>query len=316
MIAVVLVLQGLLILATLLFLREVWTVLRARVPERTRETAVGDGRFEAEIPKVVWTYWHAATPPDFIAACLENWQRFAPDHEIRLLNRHSALDWLPALRADFDTLPAYRQADWLRVQLLARHGGVWMDASILLARDLDWLHQQRARRAASYVGFYIDRFTTRPDQPIVENWLMAAAPGCPFTRALADAFDRALDDGAEAVLAQLAAEGRADRVLQGLDHDSQRYLLMHVVAADLLDRHGAGYRLALMRAEDGPFAWLCGVGWRKTHLFVRIALTPCPRRLPALLKLRGNDRRVVERHWLRRRVLPGSVLDELLRRPS
>lgn len=312
----VVLLKGLLVLATLLFLREVWTVLRARVPAHTRETVVGEARCERPIPKIIWTYWHAAPPPDFIRACLENWRRFAPDHEIRLLDRNTVLVWLSALRPDFDALPAYRQADWLRVQLLARHGGIWMDASILLARDLDWLHQQQARRAASYVGFYIDRFTTRPDQPIVENWLMAAAPGCPFTRALADAFDQALNDGAEAVLARLADEGRATRVLQGLDHDSQRYLLMHVVAADLLDRHAADYRLVLMRAEDGPFAWLSGVGWRKTHLYVRVALTPCPRRLPAVLKLRGNDRRVIERHWLRGRLLPGSALDTLMRRPT
>lgn len=312
----VLLLKGLLILATLLFLRELWTVLRARVPERTRETVVGQARFEAPIPKVIWTYWSTTPAPDFIKACLENWRRFAPDHEIRLLDRDSAFSWLPALRADFDALPAYRQADWLRVQLLARHGGIWMDASILLARDLDWLHQQQARRAASFVGFFIDRFTNRLDQPIVENWLMAAAPGCPFTQALGDAFDKALDEGAEAVLARLAEQGRATRVLQRLDHDSQRYLLMHVVAADLLDQRSASYRLVLMRAEDGPFAWLSGVGWRKTHLYVRIALTPCPRRLPAVLKLRGNDRRVIERHWLRGRVLPGSALDALLRRHS
>ncbi len=143
---------------------------------------------------------------------------------------------------------------------------------------------------------------------------MAAAPGCPFARALADAFDEALDAGAEALLARLATQGRSAQVLQGLDATSQRYLLMHVVAADLLDRQAAQYRLVLMRAEDGPFAWLSQVGWRKTHLFVRIALTPCPRRLPALLKLRGNDRRIVERHWLRGRVLPGSVLDCLMRR--
>jgi Capsular polysaccharide synthesis protein len=316
MTTVVLLLQGLLVLVTLLFLREVWTVLRARVPEHTRETVVGAARCEAEIPKVIWTYWHTEPPPDFIAACLENWQRFAPDHEIRLLHRNSALDWLPSLRTDFDTLPAYRQADWLRIHLLARHGGIWMDASILLARDLGWLHQQRARRAACYVGFYIDRYTTRPEQPIIENWLMAAVPGCPFTSALARAFDEALDIGAEALLARLQQQGLAARVLQALDASAQRYLLMHVVAADVLERDASVFRLALLRAEDGPFAWLCGVGWRKTHLFVRIALTPCPRRLPALLKLRGNDRRIAERHWLRRRILPGSVLDELLRRPS
>ncbi len=47
---VVLILKGLLILGTVLFLREVWTVLRARVPERTHETTVGAARGDTPIP--------------------------------------------------------------------------------------------------------------------------------------------------------------------------------------------------------------------------------------------------------------------------
>jgi hypothetical protein len=102
--------------------------------------------------------------------------------------------------------------------------------------------------------------------------------------------------------------------VQGLDEDFQRYLLMHVAAADLLDRQPDAARLLLLRAEDGPFAWLAGVGWRKRHLYARIALTNCPRMMPAVLKLRGGDRAVVERHWLRGRYLAISALAQLVDR--
>ena len=299
-----------------LVLRELAVVLRARVPTQTRIVTVGEAApaCREDIPRVIWTYWQTAPVPPFIQACLDNWRRFAPDHEVRLLDRSNVAQWLPALRVDFDEMPAYRQADWLRIQLLAQHGGIWMDASMLLSRDLAWLHETRRRRAADYIGFYIDRYTTRPELPIVENWMMASVPGGLFVTALAPAFDRALDDGAEAVLQRLRQEGRHARVVQALTEDFQRYLLMHVAASDLLDRNPQAARLALLRAEDGPFAWLDGVGWRKRHLYARLALVPCPKILPAVLKLRGGDRAVVERNWRRGWVSPFSALRHLLER--
>ena len=307
-------LAGLAGLVAALLLREVLTVLQAQAPSQVHEVTIGAQApaCNAEIPKVIWTCWHTAPAPAFIEACLANWRRFAPDHELRLLDRASITTWLPALRADFDTLPAYRQADWLRIQLLARHGGLWMDASMLLSRSLSWLHEARARHAAEYVGFYIARYSTRPELPIVKNWFMASVPGGGFVTALAAAFDRALDEGAEAQLQRLRAEGRHAQVVQALTEDFQRYLLMHVAATDLLDREPQAHRLALLRAEDGPFAWLAGVGWRKRHLYARLALTPCPAHMPALIKLRSGDRTVTERNWLRGRLFKSSAIARLL----
>lgn len=306
--------QALLVLLTGLLLWETLTVLRARVPAQTRAVTVGDEApaSTATLPRIIWTYWQTAPAPEFIQACIANWRQFAPDHEVRLLDRSSIESWLPSLRADFDSLPAYRQADWLRVQLLARHGGIWMDASMLLSRDLGWLHDTQRRRGADYVGFYIDRYSTRPTLPIIENWMMASVPGGHFVSALAAAFDQALDEGAEALLQRLRSEGRHAQVVQALTEDFQRYLLMHVAASELLDRSPQLARLVLLRAEDGPFAWHAGVGWRKRHVFARLALAPCPRMLPAVLKLRGGDRTVVERNWRRGWVSPFSALRHLL----
>lgn len=308
-----LVFLGLFAIVAGLLLRELATVLRAKVPAQTRALTVGDNapHCHAEIPRIIWTYWQAA-PPAFIQACLDNWRRFAPEHELRLLDRSTVSDWLPGLRTDFDALPAHRQAEWLSTQLLARHGGVWMDASMLLSRDLGWLHDTRRRRAADWVGFYIDRYTTRPEQPIVDNWMMASVPGGPFATALAAGFDRALDEGAEALLKRLRDEGRHARVVQGLPEGLQHDPLMHVTAGELLDREPRAARLVLLRAEDGPFAWHAALGWRKRHLYARLALTSCPRVMPAVLKLRGADRAVVERHWRRGRFLAISALAQLV----
>lgn len=295
--------------------RELWTVLRARAPREVKQVVLGaQGGPAAEIPRVIWTYWHATPPSDFVAQCLANWRRFAPDYEVRLLDPAAIGRWIPAadLPEGFDALPAYRQADWLRIQLLARHGGIWMDASTLMSRDLGWLHDMQRASRAEYAGFYIERYTARETQPIMENWFMAAIPGSRFARDLAERFDHALRLGAEAYLEELRAAGRLERVVQDLTPAFQRYLLMHVAASDLLDRAPEAYRLALLRAEDSAFAFHARLRWRKRHLYARLALTPCPAHLPMLIKLRGGDRQVVERGLARGLLLRDSALARLL----
>jgi hypothetical protein len=307
---------GLAALVLGLLARELVRIMRARAPEHVHEVFIGTAApvVSATVPKVLWTYWQPAPAPVFIQQCIANWQRHAPDHELRLLDRESLLRWIEpeALAADFDDLPTYRQADWLRLQLLARHGGIWIDASTLLTRDLNWVHELRATYQSEYVGYYIDRYTSRTDLPVVENWFMAAVPASPFIAALAAAFDEALALGAEPYLLQLRTQGRFERVVQRLTPDFQRYLLMHVAASDLLDRAPQAYRLALLRAEDSAFAFHAAVGWRKRHLYARLALTPCPHQLPTLIKLRGGDRQVAERGLGRNLWLRSSALARLL----
>lgn len=302
--AVVLIIAG-------LFLRELATALMARVPAQTRAVMVGDNAplCQDDIPKIIWTYWQQAPAPAFIQACLANWRHFAPDHEVRLLARDDITRWLPELRADFDSLPADRQTDWLRIQLLARHGGIWMDASMLLSRDLAWLHETRKRRAADYVGFYIDRYTTRPELPILAGFMMASVAHGRFATRLAVAVDQALNEGAPALMQRIRNESRDGRILQALP---QAFDVAPAVAGDLLDREPDHARLVLLRAEDGPLAWQAGVGWRARRLHARLALLPCPRVLPAVLKLHSGERAIVERNWRRGLVSPFSALRHLI----
>lgn len=308
---------GITLLLAGLLLRELASLLRARVPTQTRAVLVGDGAppCQDDIPKVIWTHAPGAAPA-FLRACLANWRQFAPDHEVRLLDRDGIASWLPGLEAPFDALPPAQRADWLGAQLLARHGGIWMDAGLLLSRDLAWLHETRRRRAAEQVGFYIDRDTTRPELPLMATWLMASVPGGRLATALAAAFDAALSQGPEALLQRLQGEGRQARVAQGLGEAAQRRQLLQLVASDWLDRHPEQARLVLLRAEDGPLAWAAGLGWRPRKLYARLALLPCPRVLPAVLRLDEDERRLVERRWGRRLVSPFSALAQLLDRTA
>ena len=295
---------------------EAFAILRASAPARVSTMRLGPppAGTNEPIPRIVWTYWAELPPPDLVARCLRLWRRLAPDHEIRLVDRSTAARWLdsPLDVAAFDALPPYRQADWLRLQLLVAHGGVWIDGSTLLTTDLDWVHGARAEPAAGVVGFYIERYTTNPHWPIVENWFIAAPPRDAFIMAWAVEFDHALALGEAGYLDALRRDGQLEALAQGIPEDMRAYLIMHLAASAVLQRAPAAYRLTLQRAEDVAFAFHARLRWRKRHLYARLALTPAPRRVPALVKLRSGDRAVVEQGLARGRIWRRSLLARLL----
>ena len=295
---------------------ELLRLLRAQAPTQVRQRLLGTAPAQAGpgIPKLIWSYWNSESLPPLIQACADNWRAQASDHELRFLTPATVRQWLPA-GADLsllERLPPFRQADWLRLQLLQAHGGMWIDASTLLTRSLDWVHEQQAASGAEFVGFYIDRLSHRAELPMVENWFMAAVPGSRFVRELNAEFERALQMGEAAYLQALRDAGRFERVVQAIEPSLQEYLIMHVAASSLLDADASRYRLQLQRAEDSAFALQQALGWRKRHLYAKLALCPCPARVPALVKLRGNDRRVLEQQLPRRPVRPGSLLQRFL----
>ncbi len=294
-----LIIASVLLLIALLALRELWQIFSAHPPQTPEIIRViGDAASGQPIPKIIWTYWHAAPEPELVQRCLANWRRFNPDHELRLVHAANAQDWLtPAQNFSARAhLPAYRQADWLRLQLLAQHGGIWMDASTLLTDSLAWVHELQTAHQASFVGFFIDRYTQVPERPMVENWFLAAPPGSRFIVDLAAEFEHALALGETGYLAELRSSGELEAVAQGLPESMQDYLIMHMAASRLLTRGTQVYQLALRRAEDSAFAYLAALRWRKRHLLARLAFTPCPARVPNLIKLRGGDRQVIERN--------------------
>ncbi len=309
-----------LLVVVLALVREVFQVLRAgprREPRLIRlgpPIAVGTPADDAALPRVVWTYWNTLPAPAIVDRCLQNWGRFAPDHELRLLDRTTASQALPGIwnQPAFDALPPYRQSDWLRLQLLKRHGGIWMDASTLLAEDLDWVHRLHDTPARGLVGFYIERYTTDPARPMLENWFIAASPGDAYIAAWADELDRALALGEPGYIDSLRADGSLEAVAQGIPATMRAYLVMHLAAAVVARRDGDIHPMALLRAEDIAFAFHARLGWRKRHLYARLALTPAPRRVPALIKLRGGDRAVVEKGLARGLWRRDSLLARLL----
>lgn len=134
---------------------------------------------EAPLPRVIWLLWLQGwdVAPELVRACAETWRRHNPGWTVRLLDRASLADVLPDMIPDGafaalagKTLEPEAMSDVIRIELLARYGGVWADATTYCLEPLDdWL---APRMTAGFFAF------ARPAADrMLSSWFLAAVQG-------------------------------------------------------------------------------------------------------------------------------------------
>lgn len=123
-------------------------------------------------PVTIWSYWDCglANAPEIVRLCVASWRKFAVGADIAVLDEDSLFNYLEPqdLPVRFDELRVQHQSDFIRLALLARHGGVWMDASIFLTQPLlHWIGE-----IASDCGLFLFR-RPGPDREFA-NWFIVA----------------------------------------------------------------------------------------------------------------------------------------------
>ncbi|MGS4946668.1 capsular polysaccharide synthesis protein [Meridianimarinicoccus sp. RP-17] len=132
------------------------------------------------IPRRIWAYWdqgEAAAPP-VVRACLASWRQHNPGWDLTVLDRDSA-PALAGLPMDPGDIPVQSYADLLRLRLLAREGGVWVDATTFCLRPLDhWLPMLAQGGFFAFTWTPADRWFIWPNVPRrITNWFLASEPG-------------------------------------------------------------------------------------------------------------------------------------------
>lgn len=247
-----------------------------------------------EVPRIIWSYWHAGERPRVVELCVRNWIALNPGYAVRVVSMETLHDFVAQAdvpEAFAKTSPA-RQSDWLRLYLLHRHGGIWLDSSFILTRSLDWMIELQAARQVDYLGFYIERYSTRPECPVIDSWCMAAPAGSRFVKDWLGEFSgRALADPV-AYVAGLGDAATRSRIVQKIA--SPPYHTIHVCAQSVLHKR-TGYRLHLLRAEDTALFYQArSRRWKRAGLFAFLLIFRMGAQPPALIKLRGGERRKLE----------------------
>ena len=121
------------------------------------------GYMAAPLPRIVWLLWLQGwhTAPYAVRCVLQSWRKHNPGWLVVTLDESNFGEHLP-----LDKHPPVRwspqaRSDVLRLRLLAAHGGVWADATMLCMGSLDrWVW--RAVSASGFWMYHTDNWTRRP----------------------------------------------------------------------------------------------------------------------------------------------------------
>lgn len=131
------------------------------------------------LPPVVWSVWvqGESNAPPLARTCWESWRRKNPGYELRILD-YDSIPEEARRAADRGAKPAW-VADVARINLLAHHGGIWVDTTTVCNQPLDsWL-------PSCLSGNFFAFSQPGPDRPI-SNWFLAAPKNSEVAKRLCD----------------------------------------------------------------------------------------------------------------------------------
>ena len=113
--------------------------------------------------KKIWSYWDGEYP-EIVLKSIESWKKYLPDWEINILDNISIQQYYIEKPKSYELLTSTTKSDVIRLSLLYTHGGVWMDASIILLDNLNWLDQ--------YINYPYYGFIFNDEVKYVESWFL------------------------------------------------------------------------------------------------------------------------------------------------
>ena len=121
-----------------------------------------------KVPKIIWSYWDTEEIPEIVKLSIKSWKKTSPNYKINFTNQKN-IEELVSLPKYWKTLPPYRQADIIRLHLVEKYGGVWIDSSTILLESLDNFISK------DNLTFFITPQSNLKN-PVLENWFFSAPP--------------------------------------------------------------------------------------------------------------------------------------------
>lgn len=151
----------------------------------TQDRVAMDSGRQPEVPKIIWSFWEGgfSEAPPLVQLCVATWSKYSGIEDIRLLDMDSISQYLKPrdLPRTFKSLPVQMKSDAIRLAVLARHGGVWLDASTLVTAPVDQFLRDAVRDAGLFLfqngkngkggrWFEIGVLAATPRNPFVSRW--------------------------------------------------------------------------------------------------------------------------------------------------
>lgn len=144
---------------------------------------------------IIWLYWQnkpGKTMPTYIRLCLDTIYKNCKDEfKIVLLNEKTIYNYLPNLRKDLNKLEIAQKADYIRIKLLYKYGGIWLDTDTIVMTSL--LPVIQKLESYDFVGFGCTSIYCNNGYPRPSNGFLAARKNSILMKNVLIELDKKLD---------------------------------------------------------------------------------------------------------------------------
>lgn len=247
------------------------------------------------IPKIIWMYWEEDNIPLSVQKMIDAIRELHPIHTIHVLSKNNFNSFLPDLEIKGE-MPIANKTDIIRLELLYRFGGIWMDCTIILRDSLDWIHEKAESEAYDIISHYNDDQTLDYEYPVIETWLLAAAPDNHIIKRWLDVLTPLKEIGSKKYYEELKKIPDYDLIKQNIP--IPHYLLVFI-ALQVALRESKDFNLYLRRCQDSAFYLQECYNWSKYKMTYALCRLENVRPKLSMIKLTSKNRSLIEtfRKW-------------------
>lgn len=257
------------------------------------------------IPKIIWIYWDSKKP-ELVERCLERIKSLNHEYTVHILDNNNINDFCEIDFSQFEGLTPQLKSDLLRLYLLYKHGGIWVDASVILYSNLDWIIDLCNINKTKAFGYYRNANTTVKQYPVIESWLLASERNNIFFKEWLDELIYAVKLGIKNYIHEIKKScPNYDEYFQNIGR--LEYLVIYVACQKVLRR--AEMSITLINCDENAFIYHSFNDKSNIHFIESLVLNYRPLNMPYLIKLIGSDRNLLEPYIKSNKVKKNSLLD-------
>lgn len=219
------------------------------------------------IPNKIWSYWNGPMN-SVVEKSVESWRHYNPNYEIIMIDRNNLHKYC---NVNIDNIPVAgesdaRYSDFVRLNVLSHHGGIWMDATCICHKSLDWIHGIQNTTGSEFIGYYLENNSDPKylyKSPAIEAWFFACVPNSRFVLNWKDAFMNINNfHSVDEYLENLLSYGVSFQ-----KYTIPNYLAVNMAAQyvfQILTSTAGPFSLYLMKAENSAFLPVHLKKWNNT----------------------------------------------------
>ena len=260
-------------------------------------TTIQSYRIHMKYPKIIWIFWDSDKLPKIIQQIKDYNKNKLKGWDVRFMNLNTVRDYIPdsAYPANYNDLVPANKSDWMRLYLLNKYGGCWLDAGIIIndTTIFNKIYNESVVTSSDLTVFKSSsknfRHKTGIEIPlIIDSWFILAPVGSQIIQAWLDEITYAIDIGLLQYKRKVIKEGTNISRIQFKD-ENDTYLTVHICIEHVLQKKLETIpRMLILSSKDSMFKIQNECNWDNDCISHRMNNDPDSKMLPYIKLISKN----------------------------